>query len=191
MRRFILPFLKTQLDTAEEVATTLDSYGIDKIDSIYIKNTGTRINNKRKIDTILNHNPAEGSLANKMEALPTLEQDQAEVKDSLSVMGNQRFLKPSDIPDKTWKKVFKDFEWTSEVDITGENINKEALTTINTLITFMADPVKSQFFETPRGKFLFNKALQLTNAVSPLELSSIPSAPAPSPMQPEVPQATT
>ncbi len=184
LREHVIPFLKTQLDTTDEIATTLESYGIDRIDSVYIKNTAVRRNNKKKLDTVLNAK-LDGSLGDEMTGIPEIAQEEGMVRDQLSTLGTQRFLKPSEISSVTWKKKFKDFEWTAEVDITNENINREAMTTINTLITLLADPARAQFFETPKGKFLFNKALELTNAVSPIELSSIPSTPPPA--QQEVP----
>ncbi len=186
MRRFILPFLKTQMDTSDEIATTLGEYGIDKIDTIYLKNEPIRRTNNKVKETVLSG----GTVSPEEQAL-IQQQEQASLQEGMQTMGNQRFIKPSEVPSKTWKNLFKDFEWTAEVDVTGENIDKDALTTINTILTLMADPAKAQVFNTPRGKFLFNKALELTGTVSPIELNSIPDTPTPTQTQPVAPQTAT
>jgi hypothetical protein len=88
----------------------------------------------------------------------------------LSQTGNQRFLAPSDVSTKTWAEAFKDLEWEVEVEVTGETSDKAAvLTTLTTVLqTVVANP---QMLQDPNAKMLFNKILEQTGVVSPVEIN--------------------
>jgi hypothetical protein len=184
MRKFIIPFLKKKMDTSKELATVLETNDITKIDSVYIPNEATKRFNSKVIKAILDTPVGENIDTSKF---PNLDNEMSGVKNELSALGNQRFFKPSDIPDRTWKEVFKDLEWDLEVEITPENTDKQAiLETLSNIFNTIADPNKQQILQTPEGKLLFNKILSESYAVSPMELSSIPQPMNNQPVNPQV-----
>jgi hypothetical protein len=176
LRLHIIPFLKKKMDTTDEIVATLSDYGIDKIEAQYIKTeTSKRIKAKIK-DALLSGNLPEG-------IDPMAEQ--AQIKEELNEDGAERFLKPSEIEDKTWKDLLKDFEWDVEVEITGESSDKQAIlttlnTTLTTIVALQGRPM------TPEEKLVFNKILTEAGSVSPVELSNLP-APVVSPVKPQLP----
>lgn len=173
MREFIIPYVKKQMDTAEEIAVTLDSYHIDKIDSLYVPSEAARRYNEQATNQVLSGlNPAPYNPA----------QAQAQVQQEVQQQGNTRYFKPSDIPDKTWKELFKDLEWELEVDITGEQRDTQAvMETLNTALKIVASTPPERL-QDPNFKLLFNKILEQSSVVSPIEIANIPPAP---PQQPQ------
>jgi hypothetical protein len=173
LRRFVIPHIKKKIDTSEEISALLSDYGIDKIDAMWVKKEATKKMIDKDIKDILNDKTPAQDMAGATQ----------QVKDSQAHLGAQRFFKPSDIESVTWKELMKDLEWEIEIDVTEDDIDKDALTTLNTVLTIVSDPIRSQALNTPKGKFVFNKILELTGAASPIELSDLPDAP---PMQPQV-----
>lgn len=172
-REFIIPYLKTQMDTSDEIAVTLDSQGIDKIDSMYVKNESIRRSNQKIKDALLSDDPkAIEGISPQSQALD-IQQNTNDIKNSLNSFGNQRFIKPSDIPNKTWKELFKDLEWNVEVEVTGETSQKDTvLQTLTTVLqTIIGNP---QMLQDPNAKLIFSKILETTGVVSPLEIKDIP-----------------
>lgn len=162
MREYIIPFVKKQLDTKEEIVATLEVNGIQKIDEMYVRNEAIRRSNKEVIETILN-----GGIAEQ----PDIQLEQQKIQNELSDMGNQRFYSPGEI---SWKEYFKDVEWDLEVDITGEQAqNQNDLATLNTVFTTIA--ANPQILQTKDGKMIFNKILEKSGTVSPAEISMQPS----------------
>lgn len=172
MREYVIPHLKSKLDSTEEVVATLDSYGIDKIEAAYIKAKSTEIANKMNAE-ILFKQAEEGKLAE--EAQFTSPEEQAvKLQQGMQEMGSERFIKPSDVSTKTWKEIFDDFEWDVEVDVTGESsYSKEDLATLTTVFQTIADPAKQAVLQTPQGKMLFNEILNKTSAISPVQLQAL------------------
>ena len=159
MRLHIIPFLKKQMDTSKEVSATLEDYDITKIDSIYIPNEAVRRFNRKAVEAVVNRTE-----------LPTLEQEEQGVRQELGTLGNQRFFNPSEIVSKTWKEIFKDYEWEPIVEITDETIDKEpVLTTLSSVLQTLA--TNPQVLQDQNMKLLFNKILEETGRVSPVELS--------------------
>jgi hypothetical protein len=160
-REYVIPYLKTQLDTSKEISDILDSHGVTQFDAMYVPNEAIRRNNKRIIETVLS-----GEIADQGE-LATVEQD---VKKELSVYGNQRSLVPSDIPDKTWKEQLEGFEWTVEVDPTqeDEDIN-EALTSLTTTFKTIASLAGRPM--TSDERLVFNQIMEKAGTISPIQLS--------------------
>lgn len=179
IRTFIIPFVKKQMDTSEEVSTTLEQYDIQTIDSKFIKSESIRRTNQSIKDKVLT-----GEKVTPKMKMQMMQDHLSSIQSSLSDLGNTRFFKPHEIDSTTWKDIFKDLEWELEVDITGEDTDKEALTTLNTmLVTIAKNPM---VLTDPNAKMLFNKILSLTGAVSPLELAA---APKPTPMTSPIPTA--
>lgn len=166
LRRFVIPFIKKQMDTSEEISATMESYNITKIDSIYVPKEAIKRFNNRSVESIIQGQPTQPF---------NPEIEQMGVRQELATQGNQRFFVPSDIDDTTWKEIFKDLEWELEVDITGESSDKQVvLTTLNTLLATLANP---NFQNNDRAKLVVDKILQAVGTISPLELSAVQSAP--------------
>lgn len=169
MRKFVIPFLKKKMDTTDELTATLDSQALSQFDSIYVPNEAIRRDNEQLKKTILS-----GEVAQNLDQNAT-EQD---IKKELSTFGTQRFIKPSEIKSKTWKHLLKDLEWDVECDITGEEVDKEAvMTTLTTVLqTVATNPL---ILQDPNMRMLFNEILNTTGAISPIQLSQLPAQPQP------------
>lgn len=184
LREYIIPYLKKGLDTSDEIAATLDSQGITQFDSMYVPMEVVRRDNEQLIKHILSPEFTKiGSpLAQNLDHVQTAQ----EVQNGLNTLGQQRFLKPSDIPSKTWKEIFKDFEWEVEVEVTDETTDKNTvLTTLSTVLQNIA--ANPMLLQDPNAKLIFNRILETTGAISPLEIAATPK-PSPLPVQPVQPQ---
>lgn len=163
-RRFVIPHILKQLDTDEEIAATLDDAGIRQIDSMYIPNEAKRRHARKAVEAVLNDEiptPYDAALG------------ETEVREELKPLGSQRFFKPSEVDGKTWKEVFKDFEWECEVEVTNETHDKQAtLTTLTTVLQQLAS-----MGDIENARMVLSKLLEETGVFSPLELSVAQSAP--------------
>ena len=182
MTTYILPFLKKKMDTTEEISEILSQNQIDFIDKRYLPAEVTRIVNDIKKKVILS-----GQIYDPANEAGDMMQATNEVQDSLNQMGSQRFIKPSEIKNKTWKEQLKDFEWDFDIDVTGESKDTQgALATLSTALQIIAG-LQGQPM-SPEMKVIFDKILSLTGTLSPLEISQLPKhAPAPTPMAPIAP----
>lgn len=161
LRTYILPFLIKKMNNDREVTATLDINGIKKIEERFVKNQAIVNSNNQVIDTVLS-----GQIASQ----PDITQLQAGVQEQLQEQGNKRFFKPS---KKTWKEEFKDLAVDIEIDITGEQQDKQAMfATLNTALTAVTNP---GFANNPKAQFIVDKILTATGHISPVELSSIQS----------------
>lgn len=175
MREYIIPFLKTKMDTSEEIVAVLEADQIAEVDAMYIPRQAIRNFNKRTIDTLLSG------------GIPSPFNPQAEeqnVRQGLGEMGNKRSFKPSDISEKTWKQSLKDFEWRAIVEITNETTDKQAvLTTLSTVFQTIAS--NPQILQDANAKMILGAILSETGRISPIQLSSVSAAqPNPVPNQP-------
>jgi hypothetical protein len=164
LREYIIPHLKTKFDTSEEIATTLDIENITKLDAMYVKSETNRIVNEINKKAILSGKVAE----------PVDEQAiQGQVTEVLKEQGDQRFIKPSEIETKTWNEIFDGIEYSVNVEISNEASNKsERLTTLTELLQTVAR--SPQILQDPNGKIFFNKILEESSIMSPLQLSYAP-----------------
>ncbi|MFP5260985.1 MAG: hypothetical protein ACLGJB_03665 [Blastocatellia bacterium] len=170
LREFIIPHLKKQLDSSDEVSATLEAHNINKIDSLYVPNKAIRIGNEQMKKKILS-----GEIADQADFQGIAK----EIQSDLSQQGNQRFFKPSDISSKTWKELFKDLEWDLEVDITGEQKDTQVvMETLNTALKIVASTPPERLSD-PNFKLVFNKILEASSVISPLEIASVPPPEAP------------
>lgn len=166
MRKYVIPFLKTQLDSSEEISATLDSHNIKMLDKMFVKNEAIRRHNAKVTFEALNDLPISGL------DIPTEEQN---IQNDLNMAGNQRFIKPSQISSKKWKDIFADLEWDVEVEVTNEQSDKEAvMTTLTTVLQSIA--TNPGVLKDPNMKLLFNKILETAGAVSAVELVQSPEA---------------
>lgn len=166
-RQFIFPYLKKKMDTSKEIAATLAAHDIERLDERFIKNVSIQKSNAAVKEMLLS-----GVAVNREEQAAITDTFAQDAQARLKEQGNVRYFKPSDIPDATWKQLFKDMGWEPEVDTTGENVDKEAATTLQAILTFFQ--AKNGQPLTPEERFIFNKLLQLTGTVSPIEIASLP-----------------
>ncbi len=178
LRTYIIPYLKKQMNTTDEIATTLDEQGITQFDALYVPSEVIKQSNEIVKQTILS-----GQVASQ----PDQQQLAAQIRGGLAQDGNQRFIKPSEIKTKTWKDIFKDLEWEVECEVTNESTNKEAvLATLSTVLqTVATNPL---ILQDPNMRMIFNQILTESGNISPLQLAQVAAQP-PVNTQPP-PQAT-
>lgn len=179
LRTRVIPHLKKKIDTADEVSALLSSHDIDKIDGLYIKSLSVKTVNDKIKEAMINQDvtqPLDPILTAEGQEM-ALAKSQEDIKSVLAQLGNQRFFKPSELSDKTWKEQLKDFEWEAEVDVTGESHNiQESLATLNTALQIVVNPA---FEQNPKAQRIVGKILELTGAMSPIEYQAMESAPVP------------
>lgn len=169
MREHVIPFLKTKMNTSEEISATLKEHEITKLDARFINNRATSYTNNLVKNKILN-----GVLPTPDEQALFTSAYANKAKEALNEQGAERFFAPSALKDVEWKEVFKDLEWEVEVDVTNENYDVDALTTLNSVFSIVSDPARAQALNTPAGRLVFNKILEATGTVSPIELAALP-----------------
>lgn len=190
IRKYFIPYLKKQMDTTDEIAAILDDQGIKKLDRMYVPSEASKRVNEEITEDILSKTPEKLAMGEIF--TPEMQQErvtgeQDAIQNVLNSFGNQRFIKPSQIPDKTWKEALKDFEWEVDVDITGENRDTQAvLTTLSNVFQTVASlggqPMPEEM------KPIFNKILNLTGAISPLEIPEPTPQPQPAPQEQPIQQ---
>ncbi len=172
-KKYVIPYVNKQMDTSEEISATLESYDIEKIDSKYIDTTTTNIVNKAIKDKVLYGNPNDITPVTPEEQAMLTQDIAGRLKKGLQDQGNQRFFTPDEVDTVTWKQTFKDSDDEVSVDVTGEDIDKDAMTTLNTMLGMIAK--NPGILNDPNVKMLWDKILMLSGSVSPLEISSQPS----------------
>lgn len=182
IRKYIIPEIKTMMDSVEEISVTLQDHGIDQIQALYVKSEAKdRVKAVIKDYLLRGETPPAG-----FDPAEEARNQESKVEEELAVFGNQRFLKPSEIKGKVWKDMIKDMEWELEIDIVGEQTNnQEVMTTLNTALKVAIDP---NFANNPKAQFIVDKILTQSMVVSPIELASLPKS---SPMATPTPQQTT
>ncbi len=174
MRTRILPYVRTKMDSKEEVSDTLEAHDITRIDSIFLKPEAIKRTNKQIVSAIDQNLER---ISRKESVLPIdagamFEGNMQQLQESMSMLGNQRFFKPSDISSKTWKEQFKDLEWEVEVDITGENADTQGQ--LETLYTALKTVVLPGFAQNKKAQAIVGRILELTGAMSPIEYAALP-----------------
>ena len=157
-REYITPYIIKNMGNAKEITAELDAYGIDQIDKAYISSTSAKEFNRKAVESVLNDSE-----------MPSLQQEQQNAQKTLQDMGSQRFIKPDDMSDMSWKEYFKGFEADVEYQITDENVDKNnVLTGLNgvfqTIVAMQGRPM------TPQEKLVFNKILDNLGTVNPAEM---------------------
>jgi len=168
LREYILPFLKKKMNSSDEISAILEEHDIQKLDAMYVPREAVRRFNTRAVDELFE------AAENPDAPIPSPFQQEFEeegIKNELSVLGNERFLKPSDIKTKTWKKALEGFEEIIDINITNEDQDKRVvLETLSSILQVaLANP--DGFRNNPQARLVFNKLLGQINAVSPVELA--------------------
>lgn len=171
-REYVIPFIKKKMNHSEEIAATLKANDIDWIDSKYIKNYVTKESNR-----IIKEKLLKGETVTPQDQQDMMQGMQETIKKGLGDMGSQRFFKPSEIKDKTWKEQFKDLEWELDIDVTGESKDYQTdLATLNTALQVVMNPMYAQ---SPQAQMIVGEILRLSSGLSPLKLSQVKSQPMP------------
>ncbi len=171
MTEHIIPFIKKNLGNKDQIAEILSDNDVEFIDSIYIPNEAIRRINKKQAEDIFNGGLAKPEDQKAMEDI---------VRSELMPHGNQRFLTPDDIDQKTWDEIFDQLtKWDIEVETTGEGADKKVvLQSLSTVLQTVA--TNPMVLQDPNMKKVFNKILEETGSFSQLQLRTSP-APTPSP----------
>lgn len=176
-RTFVIPHLKKRLNSKDEIVATLADEGVKQIDVLYIKNEAIRRYNKMAIPKIL-----KALEDDDLSQLPeNFDQPSAEKKitEEMMPLGDRRYFKPDELDEKTWKDVFKDFEWDVEVEVTNEQHDKQAtLANLNDTLGKLA-----QMGDVENAHLVLAKILEETGTFSPMELVAVSQTPPP--VQPE------
>ncbi len=180
LRVYVIPFLKKQMDNSDEITAILEQHDIEKIDKKYVPYEATKRLAKKLINEII----TTGEIPEVTDEMKQVEVDG--VKAELDAQGNQRYFKPDELTDMTWKELLRNIEWELEIDVTGEQTdNKSDMATLATVFqTVIAQQGQPM---SPEAKLMFNKILSKTGTVSPMELSSLNSSSI-QPQQSAVPQ---
>lgn len=181
MQEEIIPYIKTKMDTGEEISEILEQHHIKKLDMMYVPNKAMKEANKRIRKDILNKTPED--LMNGNVIMPDQQEqiiaNEAELlQNVMNEGGNQRFIVPSEVSDKTWKEVLKDFEWEVDVDVAGEGKDTMAiLQSLTTLLQTLASSInpqtgESMLLQNEKTRLIVDKILEQTKAISPVELNN-------------------
>lgn len=169
MRMHILPFIKTKMNTKDEVVAILDENEITEIDRMYIPKVAIKRYNQEFKKAILSGEvPAPFDSATAEQA----------VSKEMAPLGNKRFFKPDELDQKTWKEALKDFEMKVIVEVTNENTDKQAvLTTLTSMFQTIAGLGGRPM--SPDERLIVGKILTETGTLSPMQLSAPQQAPQP------------
>ena len=155
LRTYVIPYLKKEIKKKHSIVAELDKESADMIDEQYIN-----MMVKEQIDNI----EARGQFVDPVQ----VQQEMESAREKLRRLGGLR-------EQKITEDLFKDYEWEIEFDITDEAIDKEAvLTTLNTVFTSIAS--NPMILQDPNARMLFNRILEETGVVSPVEFQAAPTA---------------
>ena len=169
---YIIPFVKKQMDTSEEIMPILEEHQIQFVDSRFIPNEAIKRSNQKIKNTILS---GQAFTPEQQEEDIRVETDN--LTSMLQSMGNRRPFKPSDVGNATWKSIMKDLEWDLAYEITGESRDSQVvMDTLTRVLQFIGNLQGRPM--SPEEKLVFNKILSTTGAISPLEISQVEAAPA-------------
>ena len=156
LRTYIIPHFKKTLKNTKEIIAILDGEELEEFDELSLP---ARLHQEL--------------LAGLSVGIPSTEDLMMAVDEQKK--GNLRMLIPSDNKNMTWKEYFKDLDMSAlEVEITGENRDKQSiLITLDTLLQRMMSA--PEMFSPEDVRKVFNKILDETGAMSPLQLNALPS----------------
>lgn len=177
MRTRILRYVKSKMDTTREVAAILQANDITRIDAMYMKNEAIKRTNKQIMDAIDSNLDliAEKKPVQPIDAGQMFNNNMQSLKDSMGLLGSERFFKPSELDDKTWQEQFKDLEWEVDVDVTGENADvKSMLQVLYASLKLILDP---NFQNNKKAQAIVGRTMELTGVMSPVEYNSLPDTP--------------
>lgn len=171
-RDWILPYIKTKLlNNTDEIGEELENEDIERIDAVFLKDAAIKKANRQMFDEI-NKNLdriAAGKSIEPIDMGGMMQANLDQMQESLKLMGNTRYFKPSEITNAMWAEQLKDFGWDMEIDVTGEESDiQEAYAAMTDALSLVMNPA----YETNEdAKMIVRKMLALKGAVSPTQLS--------------------
>lgn len=183
MREYVIPHLKTKMDTKDEIVATLSAEGIAEIDAMYVPQEAIKRHRERtfkQIEQMLSQ-PIDAPLQPEMMPQPfDPAGEQNGVRQDLGQLGNKRSFIPDEMNEKTWAEALKDLEWEVDVEVTNENTDKQAvLTTLSAVLqTIASNPA---ILQDPNAKMVMGAILTETGRISPMQLAASQAQPAPTP----------
>lgn len=172
-REFVIPNIKKQLDTKEEIVVALDNMSIKQIDSLYIPHEARKRFNEQAVDKVIKALETD-DLSQVPQPFDAPTEEKA-VTEDMESLGNTRYFKPDELDEKTWKDVFDDFEWDVEIEVTNEQSDKQALlSNLNFTLGTLAS-----LGDVENARMVLSKILEETDIFSPMELASVSQAPTP------------
>lgn len=163
VRTHIVPHIKRQLKSKDEIVAILDDAGISEIDAMYVPKEAVRRFNKKVKEQLI-----KGEVPEPFN--PQMEE--MGVKQDLATAGNKRFFKPDELEEADWEEVFGDFQWDNiRVEVTNEQTDKQAVmqTLSAVLQTIASNPL---ILQDPNAKMVFSAILNETGRISPLQLNT-------------------
>ncbi len=172
LNKFAAHYIQKKMDTTEEIMAELESYDIKQIDKAFVPKEAIRVANEQIKKDIL---------AGRITQSPDLGAIESQIQGKLNELGNNRFIRPSDISTKRWKDIFKDFKFMFECDPTSESEDTQSvMATFDTALKFIASLGGRPM--TPTEELLFGKLMSQAGFISPIELSQV--------SQPQLPTGT-
>lgn len=161
MRKFILPYVKKQLNTNEQIVAIMDDNAVQQLDEMWIPKEAVKQYNEHVVESVLKGDVPGAFDKDAMEA---------NVQGQLQQQGNTRFLAPSDVPDVTWKQALKGLEMRVIVDVTGESTDSQTvLQTLTQMLQTLAQ--NPMLLNDPNAKMLFSRILTETGVISPMQIA--------------------
>lgn len=163
LRIRVLPYFKEKIiNNTDDIALILDSHDLNTIDTKYIKSKASKIMFEEAKKDLISGKTVQPQEVGMVEN---------GIRQELANFGNKRFFKTGDIDKKTWTEQFKDMEWDLNIDITGEGQDKNSMmATLNTALQVVANP---NYGQNPQAKVIIGKILEMTGAMSPLEVADM------------------
>ena len=179
LTKYIIPYVKKQMDTADEIMPILEEHQIEWVDTRFIPNEAIKIVNQKIKDAALS-----GRAFTEEQQAEDIRIETDNLTSMMKSMGNRRPFKPSDVPDETWKSIMKDLEWDLEYQLTGESRDTQiAADNLIKVLQFIAN--KQGVPMSPEEKLVFQKILSMMGTISPLEISQVGSQQQPQPQEPQ------
>lgn len=174
IREHVIPFLKTKMNTKDEVVAILDENAIAEIDAMYIPAEAARRFNRKAVQDVIRAIESDDMSLAPAPYEPGAAQQ--EVRNELGPLGNRRSFKPDDLDEKTWKEALEGLELKVIVEVTNEASDKAAvLQTLSSLLQTVA--TNPMILQDPNARMLFAAILTETGRISPMQLSASSSAP--------------
>ncbi len=186
MREDILPFIqRTELAHSDEIGEALEDEDIARIDAAFLKSEAIKRTNSDVLKSISANldRIQEGKGALPIDVGGMLQQHTSSIQDSLNMMGNTRYFKPSELTDAQWAKQLEGFGWDMEIDVTGEETDTaEAYGAMADSLALIMNPM---YATNEDAKAVVRKMLALKGGISPLTMNARSSA-APTPARPQL-----
>jgi hypothetical protein len=157
LRTYVIPHFKKTLKNTDELVAVLDGMELEEYDKLALP---FKMQEEIMARLEVGHIPTE------QELMMAIDEQNAE--------SNVRVATPSKDKAKTWKEVFKDFEWDIDPEISGENRDKQAaLVSLNSILDKMS--VDPEAFSPEDRRKVMNMIINEVGSdiISPLQFKGV------------------